>query len=180
MSLKLRTDFDATDLRRLARQSDDANQARRLLSLAMIYDGHSRAEAAKTGGVGRQIIRDWVVRFNTDGPEGLKDRWYLGPQPKLNADQMKRLVQMVEDGPIPAIHGVVRWRLVDLTGWLFDEYGISISESQLSRILNALGFRKLSARPKHHSQNEHALEAFKKTSQPVWHRSGESCHAAQK
>ena len=171
MVLKLRSDFGSAELRRLARQSDDANQARRLLSLALIYDGHSRTEAAKTGGVGLQIVRDWVVRFNSAGPEGLKDHWSAGPEPKLNEEQLQRLVQMVEAGPIASIHGVVRWRLVDLAGWLFDEYGVTLSESRLSRILNGLGYRKLSARPKHHEQNEYALEDFKKSSAPVWQKS---------
>lgn len=174
MVLKLRSDFDAVELRRLARRSDDANQARRLLSLALIYDGHSRTAAAKTGGVGLQIVRDWVVRFNADGPEGLKDHWSAGPEPKLSEARLQRLVQLVEDGPIPAIHGVVRWRLVDLAGWLYDEFGITLSESRLSRILNGLGYRKLSARPKHHEQNEYALEDFKKSSVPDWQKSGKA------
>ncbi len=65
----------------------------------------------------------------------------------------------------------MRWRLVDLAGWLFDEYGVTLSESRLSRILNALGYRKLTARPKHHEQNEYALEEFKKTSRPAWRKS---------
>ena len=171
MAVKLRTDFDASGLRLLARHSRDANQARRLLALALVYDGKSRTEAASTGGVGLQILRDWVVRFNADGPEGLKDRWHKGPEPRLNDEHRSKLIQMIEDGPIPAIHGVVRWRIVDLAGWLYDEYGVSISTSRLSRIVNDLGYRRLSARPKHHGQNELALEAFKKTSPPIWQRS---------
>ncbi len=171
MSVKLRTDFDAPVLRSLARQSRDANQARRLLALALVYDGKSRTEAANTGGVGLQILRDWILRFNADGPDGLKDRWHKGPEPKLNDEQRLRLIQMIEDGPIPAVHGVVRWRIVDLAGWLFDEFGVSISKSRLSRIVNDLGYRKLSARPKHHGPNEMAQEAFKKTSTPTWQRS---------
>lgn len=174
MVLKLRSDFDAPGLRRLARQSDDANQSRRLLSLALIYDGHSRTEAAKTGGVGLQIVRDWVVRFNADGPDGLKNHWSGGPEPKLDPAQLQALVRMIEAGPVPAIHGVVRWRLVDLAGWLFDEYGVTLSESRLSRIVNSLGYRKLSARPKHHEQNEYALEEFKKSSPPAWRKSDEA------
>ena len=116
-----------------------------------------------------------MVRFNADGPEGLKDHWSAGPEPKLNPAQLQNLVQLIEDGPIPAIHGVVRWRLVDLAGWLYDGYGVALSESRLSRILNGLGYRKLSARPKHHEQNEYALEEFKKSSAPVWRRLNEAC-----
>jgi transposase len=167
----LRSDFSSETLRVHARQSRDAKQARRLLALAVIYDGGSRSAAAKTGGVGLQILRDWVLRFNVEGPDGLVDRKAPGARPKLDAYHREALVRLIEAGPIPAIHGVVRWRLTDLVGWLYDEYGISIDATQLGRILKSMGYRRLSARPKHHGQNEQALEAFKKTSQPSWQRS---------
>ncbi len=70
-AIALRSDFTSTDLRRLARGSKDAAQARRLLALAVIYDGDSRGEAAWLGDVTLQIVRDWVVRFNTEGPEAM-------------------------------------------------------------------------------------------------------------
>jgi hypothetical protein len=60
----LREDYDGPDLRQLAKGSNDANQTRRLLALAVIYDGGRRSEAADVGGVGLQVIRDWVLRFN--------------------------------------------------------------------------------------------------------------------
>ncbi len=118
-------------------------------------------------------MRDWVLRFNAFGPDGLLDRKAPGPVPKLNEDQRRALVGMVESGPIPAIHGVVRWRLKDLAQWIWDEFGISLSETSVSRELKALGFRKLSARPRHYAQNEAAMEHFKKVSQPNWMRSGQ-------
>lgn len=70
-AIGLRADYDGEALRRLAKVSRDAKQTRRLLALAAIYDGGSRSEAAKLGGVDLQIVRDWVVRFNAEGPEGL-------------------------------------------------------------------------------------------------------------
>ena len=63
-ALALRTDYDGMKLRELARKTKDANQARRLLALAEIYDGGRRSDAARIGGVGVQIVRDWVERFN--------------------------------------------------------------------------------------------------------------------
>jgi hypothetical protein len=78
---------------------------------------------------------------------------------------------MVEAGPTPAIHGVVRWRLIDLAQWVFDEYRISVTKQILSRELRALGYRKLSARPRHHEHDEAAVEAFKKKSRKSWRRS---------
>ena len=65
----LRGDFKASQLRGLARKTKDGPQARRLLALAAIYDGATRTEAARIGGVGvgLQIIRDWVMRFNARG-----------------------------------------------------------------------------------------------------------------
>lgn len=101
----LRADYDGAALRRLARTSRSANQARRLLALAAIYDGGSRSAAARIGGVGLQIVRDWVVRSNDHGPGGLLDGKASGPRSRLNDAQRQALVEIVESGPIPAIHG---------------------------------------------------------------------------
>ena len=148
MPIALRTDFDAGTCRRAAKGSKDGPQARRLLALAAIYEGASRSEAARIGGVTVQIVRDWVVKFNAHGPAGL-----------------------IETGPTPAIHGVVRWRLVDLCQWIWEEFRVKVAKQTLSRELRAMGYRKLSARPRHHAQAGGAIDAFRKTSQPAWCKS---------
>jgi transposase len=170
-AVRLCEDYDAARLRALAKQSRDAAQTRRLLALAAIYDGGSRGEAAQIGGVGLQTVRDWVLAFNAEGPAGLIDGKAPGKPPLLDAEQRRALAQVVEAGPIPAAHGVVRWRLIDLAQWVFDQFAISISKQTLSRELRALGFRKLSARPRHHAQDGAAVAAFKKTFSPAWTRS---------
>ena len=169
--IPLRTDFTADDLRIRAKGSRDADQARRLLALATIYDGGSRGGAARVGGVGLQIVRDWVLRFNVAGPDGLIDGKAPGATPKLNDDQRRALAAVVEQGPIPAVHGVVRWRLADLVPWVWEAFRIAISPQTLSRELRRLGYRKLSARPRHHRQDPDTLEAFKKTFPPCWRKS---------
>ena len=120
--IPLRQDFSASRLRSLAKKTKDGPQARRLLTLAAIYDGATRTEAAKIGGVGLQIIRDWVLRFNARGPDGLLDGKPPGQPSKLNDGQRQAIAQMIESGPIPAVHGVVRWRLIDLVQWIFEEF----------------------------------------------------------
>ena len=152
----------------LARRTQDADQGRRLLALAVIYDGGSRGDAARIGSVGLQTVRDWVLRFNTVGPDGLVDGKAPGQMPRLNDAKRQALVRIIESGPVPAVHGVVRWRLIDLAQWVWEEFQVSISKQTLSRELRAMGFRKLSARPRHHAQNEYAIEAFKKNSPPSW------------
>ena len=174
----LRRDYDAAQLWALAKATRDAAQRRRLLALAEISDGGSRTKAARIGGVGLQTIRDWVVRFNARGPEGLIDGKAPGNTCKLNEGQRQALAEMVERGPTPAIHGVVRWRLKDLTLWVWEEFQISLSETTLSRELRALGYRKLSARPRHDAQDPEALELFKKVSPPPWRRSGRASRRA--
>ena len=169
--LPLRPDFTAGDLRRHARQTHDANQARRLLALATVYEGGSRSDAARIGGVGLQIVRDWVVRFNAQGPDGLIDRRAPGPAPLMSTAQRRALAEVIESGPIPAVHGVVRWRLVDLAQWIWEEFRISVSVQTISRELRGLGYRKLSARPRHHAQAGDAMESFKKASPPLWAKS---------
>lgn len=162
LAIPLRVDFNGAHLRRLARDSKDANQARRLLALATIYAGGSRTQAAEVGGVGLQIVRDWVVRFNAEGPAGLIDKKAPGQPPLLKAEHRRALARMVEDGPIPAVHGVVRWRLVDLAQWIWEEFRITVSETTIGRVLNEMGYRKLSARPRHHAQNPDAMALFKR------------------
>lgn len=178
-AIDLRSDFDGDGLRRLARVSQDGRQVRRLLALAAIYDGGTRSEAARIGGVGLQIVRDWVNRFNTHGPEGLIDRKAPGAPSLLSAEQRQALVRIVEDGPIPATHGVVRWRLIDLAQWIWDEFAISISKQTLSRELRGSGYRKLTARPRHHAQDADAIPVFKKASPPSWQQSGRRSHAVR-
>jgi transposase len=164
MPIPLRIDFDASALRSWARKTKDGPQARRLLALAAIYDGATRTEAAKIGDVTLQIVRDWVMKFNANGPDGLIDRKSPGQPSRLNDAQRAAIAAMVDSGPIPAIHGVVRWRVVDLCQWVFEEFRVIVAKQTLSRELRAMGYRKLSARPRHHAQAEGAIEEYKKTS----------------
>jgi transposase len=123
-------------------------------------------------GVTLQIVRDWVLRFNEVGPEGLATRKAPGPPSILNDEQRALLAQQVESGPIPAAHGVVRWRLVDLAQWIWDEFGLSVTRFTLGRELRAMGYRKLTARPRHHGQKPDDIADFKKHLQPAWQKSG--------
>jgi transposase len=179
-AIPLRSDFTGVELRRLARRSKDAAQARRLLALAAIYDGAARWEAARLGHVTLQIVRDWVLRFNAEGPEGFRDRKAPGPTPPLTDAHRQALAAQIAQGPIPGIHGVVRWRLSDLVQWLWEEFtalralpaaGVSVSMQTLSREVRAFGYRKLSARLRPHAQAEGAIEACKKTSPTRWRAS---------
>ena len=172
MPIPLRADFDAARLRGAARESKDAGQTRRLLALAAIYDGASRSEAAGIGGVTLQIVRDWVLKLNAHGPDGLVDYKGRGPQPILTDAHRAALAAAIEDGPMPAIHGVVRWRIVDLVQWLSDEFQVSVSKQTLGRELRAMGYRKLSARPRHHAQAAGAIALFKRVSPRTWMQSG--------
>ena len=172
--IPLRPDYNAGLLRRIARESKDPYQVRRLLTLAVIYDGGSRTEAAKAGCVTLQVVRDWVLRFNAHGPEGLIDRTAPGHRSRLNDEHRAALAAMVENGPIPAVHGVVRWRVIDLCQWLLDEYQVTVAKQTLSRELRSMGYRKLSARPRHHEQAAGAIETFKKTGPRQWRRSRRS------
>jgi transposase len=97
-AIGLREDFGSAELRSLAKTVKDAAQARRLLALAVIHDGGSRTDAARIGGVGLQIIRDWVLRFNADGPGGLINGKAPGNPPKLSDAHRAELARIVERG----------------------------------------------------------------------------------
>ena len=172
MPIQLTTDYSATHLRAVARSSKHAGQTRRLLALAAIYDGATRTEAAAIGGVTLQVVRDWVLKLNAHGPDGLIDRKGGGTRPILSDVHRQALAVAIEDGPIPDVHGVVRWRVIDLCQWLWDGHAIVIAETTLSAALRQMGYRRLSARPRHHAQAVGAIAAFKKVSPRVWTRSG--------
>jgi transposase len=177
-AVAVRTDYTAGEVRRLATRAKDATQARRLLAIAAVLDGASRTEAAKVGGMDRQTLRDWVIRFNSQGPDGLINIPSPGVPPKLDAAHRAFLARIVEEGPIPAIHGVVRWRACDLIMRLYEEFGISVSDDTIYRALKDLGFSHISARPKAYKQDPETLETFKKTSPYVWRKSARSLRQA--
>ena len=160
-AVMVRAGFSADELRRLAAASKHANQSRRLLSLAAVLDGMSRADAARIGGMDRQTLRDWVHRFNERGPEGLKDSWSKGHPPRLSAEQLAQLAEVVETGPERAVHGVVRWRRVDLQQIVAERFGVAYHERTIGKILKQLGFSHVSARPRHPAKDEETVAAFK-------------------
>ena len=118
-----------------------------------------------------QIVRDWVLRFNAEGTAGLVDRKAPGQAARLNDSHRTALAAALESGPIPAIHGVVRWRLIDLCQWLWEEHRVTVAKQTLSREVRALGYRKLSARPRHHAQAAGAVDIFIRTFPPAWRKS---------
>jgi transposase len=166
LAVRLREDYSAAELRGLAATSRNANQSRRLLSLAAVVDGMNRTDAARIGGMDRQTLRDWVHRFNAGGPDGLLDSWSKGPEPRLVEEQRTEIAQLVEAGPDRAVHGVVRWRRIDLQRVILERFGIAYHERTIGKLLKRLGFSHISARPRHPAQDARTIEAFKKTSRP--------------
>ena len=114
------------------------------------------ADLAASEGVPEQL------QIDATHPDGLIDGKATGQPAKLNDGQRRALARLVESGPIPSIHGVVRWRRKDLAQWIFEEFRISVDETTVGRELKALGFVKISAGPRHKGQNEFAIEDFKK------------------
>jgi transposase len=164
-----RRELSAGDLRREAARCRDAAASRRMLALALVLEGSSRADAARHAGMDRQTLRDWVHRYNTEGLPGLHDRRRSGRKPRLSPEQEADLVTAVEQGPDPNRDGVVRWRRVDLQALIEARYGVTLHERSVGKVLRRLGFARLSVRPRHPKADAAAQEAFKKAS-PSWSR----------
>jgi transposase len=169
-AIGLRKDCAGDDLRRLARSSRAGRQVRGLLALAAIYDGASGRRRRGSTASPLQIVRNWVVRFNADGPSGLIDRKAPGKAPCLGPEERAALARAVEEGPTPWRAGVVRWRLIDLVQGLWESFGVSVSETTVGRELRAMGFRKLSAAAASRAGSRGAGEV-QRTSPPAWRRS---------
>ena len=157
-----RLDLTAEGLRSAASVERDGAAARRMLALALILEGADRARAARTCGMDRQTLRDWVHRYNDEGLAGLRDRAGGGCSPKLSQEQRAEFAALVEAGPDPALHKVVRWRRVDLRDEIKRRFGVDLHERSVGKILASMGYRRLSVRPKHPKSDPAAQETFKK------------------
>jgi len=161
-----RDDLDSAGLRAAAAGTSDAKQARRLLALALVLDGHPRLFAAQAGGMDRQTLRDWVHRYNAHGIEGLRDTRNKGRAPALTGEQMRKLQALVLAGPDLAEDSVVRWRCVDLRAQIKARFGVEMHERTVGKLLRRLRMTRLQPRPHHPKRDLAAQEAFKKTSPP--------------
>ena len=162
-----RTAHSARELRAMASKCSDADQVRRLLAIALVLDGASRGEAARQSGMDRQTLRDWVHRYNAEGIGGLQSRISPGRPPKLTTEQKAEFRALVIAGPDPALHGVVRWRCVDLQEEAARRYNARVHVSTMGKWLHTLGLTRLQPRPYHPRKDVKAEAAFKKTS-PAW------------
>jgi len=163
-----RLDHDADSLRQHAARVTEAGIARRLLALALVLEGHSRAEAARNRGMDRPTLRDWVIRYNEQGIAGLSDRPHGGgASPKLSVEEKAQLAAWVRQGSDIAEDGVVRWRLRDLRDQILARFFVPMHERSVGRLLKTLMFSHISARPRHPQADAAAQEVHKKTS-PTW------------
>ena len=162
--IKIRTDYSPKHLRVLPKSAKTNSQSRRLLSLAAVLDDMNRTDAARIGGMDRQTLRDWGHRFNQLGPDGLCDVHAGGVEPPLSADQKAELAALVDTGPHLNVHGVVRWRRIDLQRVIKERFGVDYHERYVGTLLRKLGFSHISPRPLHPGQDAQMLETFKKTS----------------
>ena len=162
-----RMEYTSAELRQLSSRCSDGAQVRRILAVAMVLDGRSRTEAADLNGMDRQSLRDWVHRYNALGVEGLKSRHAPGRAPALTDLQKAQLLDLVLAGPDAELHGVVRWRCVDLQAEVNQRFGVKVHEHTVARWLHELGLTRLQPRPVHPKKDPEVETAFKKSS-PIW------------
>ena len=162
VSLPIRQDLSAVELRYQARKENDARVSRRLLALAMALDGISRGEAARQSGMDRQALRDWVVRYNAEGIDGLRDRQRPGRPALLAPGLEEELRQLIEAGPDFERDGVVEYRVKHIRALALRHFGADYSRTGMQGKLRRMKLSYLKPRPIH--PNPAAQEAFKKTS----------------
>ncbi len=163
----MRDDLDGAGRRSAAVGTRNVRQARRLLALAMVLDGHPRLLAAQAGGMDRQTLRDWVHRYKAHGIEGLRDASRKGRPSAPSAGQMQELEGLVLAGPDLKRDGVVRWRCSDLRTQIKARFEVKLHERTLGKLLRKLRMTRLQPRPFHPKSDAEAQEAYKEIS-PAW------------
>lgn len=165
-ALVVRDDVEAAELRRLARHEGCGRVAARLLAIAGVLDGMSRAAAARVAGMDRQTLRDWVIRFNAKGIAGLHDQPRPGRRARMDEGRQAALRAMILRGPDPERDGVSSWRIVDLCRLAEQRLGVSYRPSGMLRLVKSLDLSWRKTRPCHPQASEAAQERFKKGDLP--------------
>ncbi len=161
-ALVVRDDIETAELRRLARRERDGRVSARLLAIAGVLDGMSRAAAARAAGMDRQTLRDCVVRFNTEGycgPARPAAPWSPG---RMDEDRQAALKAMVLRGPDPERDGVSSWRIVDLCRLAEQRLGVTYRPGGMLQLVRSLDLSWQKTRPRHPQANEAAQEQFKR------------------
>jgi transposase len=162
-ALTIRADRTPAVLRKLAKAETDTRVARRLLAIANALSGMSRKEAAEAAGMDRQTLRDWVIRYNSHGVDGLCDCWGDGRPPRLEPREQAELIRIVLAGPNPEIDGISSFTREDLARICEARFGKSFHPASMGRLLKRLGFSRQKARPSHPQKDPAEAEAFKKS-----------------
>ena len=162
LPLAIRTDLEVAALRRLARRERDGRVSSRLIALANVLDGMSRQAAARAAGMDRQTLRDWVIRFNTEGVDGLRDQPRSGRRPRMSEGQQAALKAIVPRGPDPERDGVSTWRIIDLCRIAAERFGVTYREGGMRRLVKTLDLSWQKIRPRHPKADEAAQERFKR------------------
>ena len=162
-ALEIRKDRTPLVLRKLAKSESDTRVARRILAIANALDGMSREDAARSAGMDRQTLRDWVLRYNAHGIGGLADRWGDGRPPTFDAQEQAELMRMVLAGPDPETSGLSAYTLEDLASLCEEQFGKRMHPWSLGRLLKRLGFSRQKTRPSHPQKDPAAQAAFKKS-----------------
>jgi transposase len=162
-ALEIRKDRTPVVLRKLAKAEDDVRVARRLLAIANALDGMDRKAAAEAASMDRQTLRDWVIRYNELGIDGLLDRWGSGRPPRLGPDELAELCAIVLAGPDPEKDGICAYTREDLVRICEQRFGKTMHPGSTGRILRSIGLSRQKARPSHPRKNPASQEAFKKS-----------------
>jgi transposase len=162
-ALAIRKDRTPAVLRREAKCESDARVARRILAIANALDGMSREDAARSAGMDRQTLRDWVLRYNEHGLGGLGDRWGDGRPPRLTPEEQAELLEIVLAGSDPEVTGISAYTREDLAAICAERFGKSFHPSSMSRVLKRLGLSRQKTRPSHPMKDPAAQAAFKKS-----------------
>jgi transposase len=175
-TLKIRRDRTPAVLRKLARDEPDSRVSRRLLAIANALCGMSRTEAARSAGMDRQTLRDWVVRYNEHGVAGLCDQKSSGRPPRLTLDEQAELLAIVMAGPDPEKDGFCAFTRDDLVAIAKKKFGKSMHPASMGRVLRRMDLSRQKARPTHPMKDPAAAAAFKKSAA----NSGKTSAYAQK
>ena len=122
-------------LQKALKEEESAEIRERILILLLLNDGKTQAEIANFLGCGLRKVSYWCVHGDESNLESLKDERMKGNHRKATEEYIELLLKTVEKEPEELGYEFGRWTTKRLATYLEKETGISLSSSQVGRIL---------------------------------------------
>jgi len=103
--------------------------------------GASIREICEMYGLDHQVVRRWIKRYLEQGFDGLRDRKRTGRPPLIQPKAWQKITTLVVQAPDKFGVPLERWSNRELSRYLSEHHGLSVSPASIGRFLRSLALK---------------------------------------